>query len=293
MTELVVKLVEMIRLKKNYLKYLLLTYYYINHIIGMAPCYYDLKAELFQTNKYFLIYPIFMSFLTIFVYCLCTFRSVEKLQPFIKLNVFYFHILVIVVMFGCQCLNYKRIVKYLNNLQLFFRQIKLQTLINSNGEKIPSTLFVISGVCIVSALLNIIASCGAMFHSGQYDKRSLPLKFAQVMFIVHLYFCETAILNTYFALNWMIQLHYGKINDNIAKVMVEAECLMQKTHLNISEHSRMIKFCELSDKLDALAALHDKLTDVLMESNGIVAVQLLIGIAFYFSTFLTVVSIFS
>lgn len=273
-----------------YLKCLLVLVYYLTHFIGMSPFYYNRKLGQFQTSYRFLIYPICIAIFAISSYGLILICLLVYFQVLLRLALVYFRIVSIAVIFVCQCLNYKKIVKCLNNLHQTLNRInQLATLNNIDTECSVKSLLTVSAEYVISFICSIVGFAGIVIIGAQSLKLSCTIIFAAIIYIILLYFWNGTIINSYFGINWIIASHYRRINDSITALMAEAKCL-QGTVGSLSVYKKMIKFCELSDRLDDLAAAHGKLTDVFTEVNNILAIQLLTGIAFYFVSLITSVS---
>lgn len=258
-------------------KSVFLLVYYINKIIGQAPYSYNWNSGKFETSWHQLIYPTFMTIVSIGTYFgIMVWLNVDTVY-FVVLVFFYFRLLTVLVHFICPCKNYLKIVYCLNQIQATMQDINQIVNIDLNKylEEMVTALIVTSAICIIE----LIGEIGMHANVMEAVLSDIGFQISLILIIIIIYFCQNSIFNSFYGCICIITFHFKRINECTTALMKEAK-YFQNVSRRKNSYLKMLKFCELSDRLDKISIVHTQLIDSLNEFNRIVSIQLFSGITF-------------
>lgn len=230
-------------------------------VFGLFPFRYNETNKIFETSLFRYCYSIVFYIAFAYFYLTSGLFVIMRLNPLAMIAFVYLTMIAIAVIFIVQCWKASRIARFLNDAMSLLSQLApIRDYAEIDRESLLMFLF---KVLIVSAIaqLAVINGCRIL---GELVTGSVDYF---VIFVISVaYFLQTIVPNMLYVTILISSFYYRRINVEIAAVMKEVA-------------KARGSFEAIPDRLNNLARLHLKLTEVLKTGNSVFSVQLLFSTA--------------
>lgn len=246
--------------------------YYFVSIFGMLPVKYNYKKFKFETSVLLTSYSLLILVAFSYTYLTSGVSVISSLNPLIAITFIYLSYSAICLTVMIQCLQRHKITRFLNRVQLFLHELKTVTNqyeVSYSQEIILillKTVFIncLTQYAVISAVHSLLLQI-----TGKRD-------YVAIFIMCVAYFMQTIISNLFYALILASAFYFKLINKKICRIIEGAQYAM-----NIAQHGsnflKLNQYLECSDRLDELAIIHRKLTNLTRSLNSLCSVQLLIS----------------
>lgn len=236
-------------------------------ILGMLPVRYDRTAARFRTSGWCQGYSLVVLVLFSYGYKTSAVAVISALNPLIAIVFTDLTLGTISATVCLQCWQRHRIVLVLNRSKRIRARLDAVLLEDNYGGALVR--FFVKVIAI-----NAIAQCAVTraLHNllftitGNRDYLSIVL-------VSMAYFMQTIVPNMFFAAVLVARFYLVRVNVAIDALITEAGRLQEDDVL--SAHGKQVRFCWISDRLDALSELHQAILELLDELGCIHSLQLL------------------
>lgn len=267
----------------------------LNALCGNAPFTYQRRTQLFRSTRLHLIYPVTITTMYIGLHVHYYSDTLTNASLMHQLLIVCRYILVSATLVQ-NCINRRRLVAHLNAGRVTLARVGRQCKLHSLPFRYGGLVVWVAAQIVMSGALTMYGSFGMFDVSTLGHQRAtaaaavtptaasatLPsVSFLAGAIIVRIfsYLMQSVTVNSFYVLMWIVQFYFERVVEHIDAVMREASELSEAAS-GCTAYERMRRFGELSERLDALCAIHRKLVGMCRRHNRLVSVQLLLAIGF-------------
>lgn len=161
----------------------------------------------------------------------------------------------------------------------------------SDRINVPILLFQFGVGSIVVNLMKIIITTSNTFHTVVADNAvpQEPTVYIHLILTNVMYLIISTFENHFYAVIMLLVFQYRIVNDRIERITEMAESIQSAMDTSIGErpYKAMAAFCRLSDELNEMAALHDRITTVTKRFSHLYRFQIVLLVTWKFYLFIS------